>query len=300
MPRPETLRRPHRRRRSPGVGRRPRARLLSTWSRASAPEPQLSVTLQDPRTLDVFIEHLSAVAPLETLHALYLEPPWRSSVDTDRLRAACARMAHTRVVGVGQRGAAALYALMFIDENAGLLDPPWLHEHRVDGEGEGEGAHTVPVFPALETLVLRCVWVRPRPHARPRATTTLLWRLRDVLHARAEAGYRLRRLMLVSCVNVVPADVAFLHCVADAVEWDGKQYFAEKGTQAFRRGDGDGKVDDDTMWGLQADAEDGTASDLGEGDDGSTDEDGGSGRDDEQGDEFAGEDGDGDDEGESE
>lgn len=169
----------------------------------------------------MFVQHLECVAPLASVAALYFEPR-RDAVDMQAWAAAGAGLTHLRTLGVGRRGAVMLGALF-----------------------AGCGADSA--FPALETLQLRCVWLRLRPDAP--GYSRAFAQLRDALAARAAAGHGLARLVLVECINVVPDDVALLGACVGAVEWDGKQYVGTKGAaQDFRREDGG--EDDDGCLGL--------------------------------------------------
>lgn len=202
----------------------PGAHVLAAASGDDVKPPPL-LTMQHANTpLNAFLRHLDAAAPLTGITTLYFEPPWRGAVATPRWAAAAAGMANVRTLGVGRRGLGMLCAL-FADD--------------VYGGAEG-GA---PVFPRLEVLLLRCVWMRRQPGA---PCSSVLRALCSALRARSRAGYRLRRIGLVSCINVVPEDLELLRRWADEVDWDDKRYLAAKGARDLRRSDlGDGFEDRD-------------------------------------------------------
>lgn len=198
------------------------------------PAPLLTVTLTSARTpLNAFLQHLGRVAPLANITTLYFEPPYQFAVDHQHWAAAAAGMVNVRTLGVGRHGFAMLFSVW--------TDDAW------DGPFDADGALVnMPPFQRLEALIIRCVWMRRRPH--PWAYSSVLNRLEYTLGARDYAGYSLKRLAFVTCVNMMLEDIVMLRDreVADEVEWDGKQYLATKGARDFRRSDGGEEEDDAT------------------------------------------------------
>lgn len=183
------------------------------WDVPRTPPPLLSVSIADTweRFRGALLPELGAIVPLRNIRTLYFDPD-RRKPEVSYWIDAFKTLPKLQRLGVTKQGYPSL-AIALI---------PRVAQRGADGDkGAGGGEVDVPL-PTLEELILRGLWIRPRPDADLLAD--IFPALRDTLAARKAAGYQLRRLRLLRCVNVRAEDVDALKSFVQEIDWDKEEH----------------------------------------------------------------------------
>lgn len=164
------------------------------------------------------------ILPEWNVTTLYFEPA-EKGIEARYWSAWWEYMVNVRTLVLGRRGYASL---------SELLDPEYMAHYQAseaddDDAYEDEEPRRLVFFPALKTLTLQGVCMRRSPQVSGSGFGDVVIRvLCDMLDFRKSAGYRVRQLVLVDCVNIRAEDIALLSLSVRNVEWDRKQRWANE------------------------------------------------------------------------